>query len=72
MVGDEKYTTKTARRRYLIGSMRCTECAGRGEVSVGERHGFSEYTLCPSCKGSTVVPIWRYGRDITEEFMRGE
>jgi hypothetical protein len=46
-------------RRVLAGSMTCEECNGRGEVSMGERHGFAEFDLCPVCRGNTVVPIWK-------------
>lgn len=49
----------TQPRRVLAGSMRCVECRGRGEVSMGERHGFHEWSLCPVCHGNTVVPIWK-------------
>lgn len=54
---------RTTPRRVLAGSMRCAECKGRGEVSMGERHGFHEWDLCPACRGNTVVPFWKDSTD---------
>lgn len=46
-------------RRILAGSMACEECRGRGEVGMGERHGFFEFALCHVCNGKRVIPIWK-------------
>jgi DnaJ-class molecular chaperone len=60
-------TVSDTTRRVLSGSMTCKECDGRCEVSVGERHGFHETSLCPVCKGNGVVPIWKEVRQRAEE-----
>lgn len=64
---DQRDTSQTTESRWVLnGSTTCPECKGRGEVFLGVRHGSDAWSLCPVCRGNTVIPLWKEVQNVEQ------
>lgn len=47
----------------IMGSQKCEECNGAGDISYGERHGQDARDACPACHGRGIVPKYKFYDD---------